>query len=62
MISSSLIIRTFLVAWRSGAGLRPDNNVLLLCTRVSGGTRPLSRVGCLVVNYVIVNYLALYKV
>jgi hypothetical protein len=24
MISSSLIIRTFLVAWRSGAGLRPD--------------------------------------
>ena len=26
MISSSLIIRTFLVAWRSGAGLRPDSN------------------------------------
>jgi hypothetical protein len=25
MISSSLIIRTFLVAWSSGAGLRPDN-------------------------------------
>ena len=24
MISSLLIIRTFLVAWRSGAGLRPD--------------------------------------
>ena len=27
MISSSLIIRTFLVAWRSGAGLRPDNRL-----------------------------------
>lgn len=27
MISSSLIIRTFLVAWRSGAGLRSDNNL-----------------------------------
>jgi hypothetical protein len=26
MISSSLIIRTFLVAWRSGAGLRSDNS------------------------------------
>ena len=28
MISSSLIIRIFLVAWRSGAGLRPDTHLV----------------------------------
>jgi hypothetical protein len=31
MISSSLIIRTFLVAWRSGAGLRPDSIGIEIC-------------------------------
>ena len=40
MISSSLITRTFLVAWRSGAGLRPDIMISELLACGVGGIGP----------------------